>query len=315
MAEDTTKEQNSTLVGSYVRVHGLQARPELNGTIGRCYSWDAEAGRAGIKILTDDGGKKNMLALKPMNLAIVADDEATSLLRSRPAKPSPGADKWKHATSAEVGTALYRATKFNETELVAQIISANPSGLEYRDDEHGATSLYAAAFNGKAAVARVLLEAGADKEATSAKGFTPLFRAAIDGKAAVVEVLLEFGAHFETKNDNGVTPLYSASHFGHAAVVKLLLAAAANTEAVAATGMTPLAVAASRGNATVVQLLLDAGANANAKDRTGSLPVELARTNGEREQMRTGEPSSNHSAVVQMLRSGSRSRHAPTDVS
>ena len=84
------------LLGSHVRLHSLQARAELNGCIGRCYSWDAEVGRAGIRILLGGGSNTNkMLSIKPTNLTVLADDEAATLLASAvplPALPTISKD-------------------------------------------------------------------------------------------------------------------------------------------------------------------------------------------------------------------------------
>jgi hypothetical protein len=51
------------LMGKYVRLHSLQ-RAELNGREGRVFSWHAQTGRAGVRLV----GEEKMLALKPDNL-------------------------------------------------------------------------------------------------------------------------------------------------------------------------------------------------------------------------------------------------------
>ena len=55
-------------------------------------------------------------------------------------------------------------------------------------------------MNGREAMVRLLLEAGADKEAKDDDGLTPLGWAAWIGHEAVVRLLLERGADTEAKN-------------------------------------------------------------------------------------------------------------------
>jgi ankyrin repeat protein len=63
--------------------------------------------------------------------------------------------------------------------------------IESKDTEYGQTPLSWAAENGRDAVVRLLLEAGADVEAKDTKyGRTPLSRAAANGRDAVVRLLL-----------------------------------------------------------------------------------------------------------------------------
>ena len=78
---------------------------------------------------------------------------------------------------------------------------------------------------------RLLLEAGADKEAKNKYGDTPLIKAAYKGHEAVVPLLLEAGADKEAKNKDGITPLIAAAEKGHEAIVQRLLEAGADAEA------------------------------------------------------------------------------------
>ena len=76
---------------------------------------------------------------------------------------------------------------------------------------------------------RLLLEAGAEKEAKSNAGFTPLSAAAYHGHDAVVRLLLEAGADKEATDEWGQTPIIWAYRFGREAVVQLLLEAGSET--------------------------------------------------------------------------------------
>ena len=59
-------------IGARVELRGLQSKPELNGRCGTVLSWDADKGRAGVKI-----GNRT-LSLKPTNLTTVNEDESAT---------------------------------------------------------------------------------------------------------------------------------------------------------------------------------------------------------------------------------------------
>ena len=69
-SDGTGESDFNRLLGSRVRVVGLQARPEFNGKVGRVYSFDNEKGRAGVHLDNDDGPG---LWVKPSNLVEMVD--------------------------------------------------------------------------------------------------------------------------------------------------------------------------------------------------------------------------------------------------
>ncbi|MGB7191009.1 MAG: ankyrin repeat domain-containing protein [Acidobacteriaceae bacterium] len=69
---------------------------------------------------------------------------------------------------------------------------------------------------------RLLLEAGADVNATQAGGFTALHQAAAAGKLEMIALLLESGARRDARCDQGKLPCDYALERGHAAVAELL---------------------------------------------------------------------------------------------
>lgn len=76
-------------------------------------------------------------------------------------------------------------------------------------DRDGFTPLHFAAQEGHGAVARALLEHGADLEARNKYGGTPLWVALMnvrDGEGDVVRVLLQAGASPDAKNATGISP-------------------------------------------------------------------------------------------------------------
>ncbi len=78
-----------------------------------------------------------------------------------------------------------------------------------------------------------------------------------------MKLLLEAGADKDAEDDQGLTPLFMAAHYDREAVVKLLLAAGADTAAKAG-GKTALDLAREQGRTSVVAAFEEAAAAAAA---------------------------------------------------
>ena len=59
------------LIGRTVQLHGLSAKPELNGLVGVCERFDKATGRYGVRL----EGHENLQALKAANLNLAQGDE------------------------------------------------------------------------------------------------------------------------------------------------------------------------------------------------------------------------------------------------
>src|SRR5262245_19544774 len=126
---------------------------------------------------------------------------------------------------------------------------------------------------------RDLLKQGADVGAAQGDGMTALHWAAERGDAAMADMLVYAGANVSAVTRIGqYTPLHLASRAGSSAVVAALLKAGADPSVRSTTtGVTALHLAASAGNADVVTRLLDAGADANARESEwGQTPLMFA---------------------------------------
>lgn len=104
-------------------------------------------------------------------------------------------------------------------------------------------------------VVRILLEAGADPNATNKRGATPLMAAAACGETKIVQALLDAGANLHLTNEAGRTALMAAVQFDKLPCAKLLLQAGADPKAVAADGATALSLARAKANREMVKLL------------------------------------------------------------
>ncbi|EIZ80900.1 ankyrin repeat family protein [Novosphingobium sp. Rr 2-17] len=139
--------------------------------------------------------------------------------------------------------------------------------------------LFDAARLGRDDMVPILLEAGADIEATDAKGHTALVLASYNGFETTSALLLEHGA-----NPNGTTtsgsPLMGVAFKGHLAIAQRLLAAGADPNLRNRAGQTAIMMSALFDRRAIIELLLDAGADLNAADAAGNNAADLARVQG-----------------------------------
>jgi ankyrin repeat protein len=84
------------------------------------------------------------------------------------------------------------------------------------------TSLHGAVARRDVEIVRMLLEHGADPNATQERGFVPLHDAAANGNLALVQLLVKHGARVDVKADDGKTPGDMATERGHKEVAEWL---------------------------------------------------------------------------------------------
>ena len=143
---------------------------------------------------------------------------------------------------------LVHASRKGKTEEVRKLLSIGMVDVNALDEEDGETSLHKAARFGHMAIARLLLERGADVDKSDLSGWTPLFVASTEGKRSICQLLLDAGAEPRRKNMFGRTALHYAASCGQIDVIKLLLERGADPNATCKYGETPLQYAARRGN-------------------------------------------------------------------
>lgn len=164
-------------------------------------------------------------------------------------------------------------------------------------------------YPGHIAVARLLLEHGAEVNARDGSGDTPLMRAAESGEPPMAKLLLGHGALVNVtadgegpgpqsplecalKNSNpamaelllshgavlpaGSDALHSAAYDGNHQALRILLTLGLDIDAPLDWGRPPLLCAAAVGNANSMQRLIDAGANLGCRDREGAGVLHLA---------------------------------------
>ena len=106
--------------------------------------------------------------------------------------------------------------------------------------QDGATALMVASANGHLEVARLLCEAGADKDKAMQDGATALILASANGHLEVARLLCEAGADKDKAMQDGATALILASANGHLEVARLLCEAGADKDKARQDGATAL---------------------------------------------------------------------------
>jgi ankyrin repeat protein len=86
--------------------------------------------------------------------------------------------------------------------------------------------LHSAAAARRDEVARMLIDAGADVNATQEGGYTPLHAAAQNGDVELIDLLLDRGARLDARTDKGETPADLADAANHPMLAKRLGVAA-----------------------------------------------------------------------------------------
>ena len=139
---------------------------------------------------------------------------------------------------------------------VKEMLGADPRLLHSRTSD-GFPSAGVAIFFGHGALARWLIEQGADVNAPAenAMGVAPVHAAAAACDRETMRMLLERGADANARQQMDYTALHAAASRGDIEMAKLLLAHGAQRDAKASDGMTPADVARKYGKAEFAEWL------------------------------------------------------------
>jgi len=152
---------------------------------------------------------------------------------------------------------------------------------------YGRTLLHAAAGEGSLPTVQLLLQLGADPNATAQGGHTPLYSVGNECEADgedVVRALVDAGANVNAHTGvKRCTALHMAARRGNVAVAKALLECGANIEARDSMGDSPLRRAVNGGKTEMAAFLLAQGADVNSKGSKGKSVREASRTSAMKE--------------------------------
>jgi ankyrin repeat protein len=185
---------------------------------------------------------------------------------------------------------IIRAVESGDLHKVKRLLDA---GVNVNVRDMWASALIYASCSGYTDAVKLLIEAGADINATASSdlvkwkkwpprhyhnpfvkplGGTALIYASCSGHIDVVKLLIEAGADVNKKDKkNRYTVLMVASSAGQTEVAKLLIEAGANVNAQDNGGNTALLDASWRGETEIVKLLIEEGADVNAKIHVDSV--------------------------------------------
>jgi ankyrin repeat protein/cytochrome c-type biogenesis protein CcmH/NrfG len=176
--------------------------------------------------------------------------------------------------------AIRAAAKAGNVERVAELLKTNPAWVESPDLE-GDVLLHAAANQGNRALAQLLIDKGANVNATNKSSHSPLHLAAMQGRADVAALLLANRAELLRQCANGMTPLHEASGQGHTSVVEILLAQGTPVNTPNRNGDTPLHLAVQKGHLDLARLLIAKRASVNATNKLGETPLHHTAAQGD----------------------------------
>jgi ankyrin repeat protein len=126
------------------------------------------------------------------------------------------------AFSSDGFTALHLAAFFGQTEAARLLLDRGALPNVVSRNELQVMPLHSASAGSHVGVARLLVAAGADVNATQRHGYTPLHAAAQNGHAELTDLLLDAGADPSARTDGGQSPADLATTAGHQAIATRL---------------------------------------------------------------------------------------------
>lgn len=143
--------------------------------------------------------------------------------------------------------------------------------------EDGDTPLGECAYRGLTARLYALLTVGADTEYRDSRGYTPFYCAISVKQRSAAKMLLEFGADINaTQDENGLTPLIDAFSRKDLLGIQFLVKKGADLSVTDRHGNNPLMIATSNDDRNMVELLIKAGSPLNQQNNEGYAPIHVA---------------------------------------
>ena len=175
-----------------------------------------------------------------------------------------------NATDSRNKTALYHAAYRNAPDVVAALLNrgAKTDTMGQEGGNRYNALLQACQSQRCYSIVERLLQAGANLEACNTQGWTALHESSAHGNYAVTRLLLEYGANANaTDYEDSQTPLHKAAYRGHSSVLKLLLEQGhVIVDAKDQDQKTALSWACHHGHVETARLLLAHGADANSRE-------------------------------------------------
>jgi hypothetical protein len=160
-------------------------------------------------------------------------------------------------TDAQGFSALMRACQNGHDHLV-EILLDHGANIEATSLLQKENALTISCRNGHVSTCKLLLDRGATIDTKDRYGNEPLHYACTSNSHHILKLLLNRGANINTTSDRGCTPLHRACFWGHTECVQELLNNGVDTEIKTKAGRTPLDIAQDRRFQTVIEVLMKA---------------------------------------------------------
>ena len=179
-------------------------------------------------------------------------------------------------------TPLFMAS-LNKREHIISLLLKKGADPNIKNHMHISPLHHASRGADNPEIISLLLQYGANIEATTDKQETPLYWASEINRTDNISLLLQNGANPNVKNKYGDTPLYIASKDVYPVAVSILLQNGADPNLKTNADDTPLHWSSRSGNKEIVELLLKHGADPNTKNSQGETPLYFASNKGHNE--------------------------------
>lgn len=192
-----------------------------------------------------------------------------------------GAEPSLNKVSFSGDTPLLVACKSNNFDMVKALLSHGARyGINERDAE-GRTALMVVCCERKSgekkcALATLLLEHGADVNASDYEGNFPLIEACRQGHRTLVVLLLSHKADVNKVDDKERNALLIACCDNNPVIAKILIDAGAKVNGTGSSSACPLLAACDNKNISTMKLLLKEGASVTLRGRNKSVPLIMS---------------------------------------
>jgi ankyrin repeat protein len=218
-----------------------------------------------LQVLGDGDEDQRCLQDAILWAALPDNEEVLSLLVNKAS--SDNDFKWS-------GDLFARAAFAGSTVLISALIGSKLD-VDLKSSQINMSAIYAAIVWNQPAVAKLVLDAGADYNLKDDYGVTRFLWAIVMCRSEIVQLMLEAGASLEDKDDNGMSVVNTAVDWGDKESLKLLIAAGADFKSgnlrLDCDTNRPIIHAADYGRPGALRILIDSGADPLTESEGGSL--------------------------------------------
>ncbi|KAM8953711.1 histone-lysine N-methyltransferase EHMT2 [Pelodytes ibericus] len=176
---------------------------------------------------------------------------------------------------------LYLSVKQGELQKVLLMLMDNQDSSFLNDQQLKRSPLHAAAQKGSLEMVHVLVQAGANFNATDKVLRTPLLEAVVNNHIEVARYLVQNGACVYHQEEDGSTCLHHAAKCGNLEMLSFLLSTGqVNVNAQDNGGWTPIIWAAEHKHIEVIRTLLTRGADVTLQDNEKNICLHWASFTG-----------------------------------